>query len=174
MLAVFKRARQVLGTRALAPVLTGDEMIPGPNVQTDEQIMGYLRASLNRLFHAFANNKMGKTSDSTVVVDGRGRVIGFKNRDLPLFLFLFSSYLGGERERERERERMRYVCEVGRDILLMIVPVRVVDCSSFPFLPPGPAPQIQVCEFFSPIILNWWFYWIVIIENRYTCREARG
>ena len=35
MLAWFRRARQVLGTRALVTLLVGDEMIPGPKVQTD-------------------------------------------------------------------------------------------------------------------------------------------
>jgi len=101
MLAAFKRARQVLGTEAMAPVEIGAEQVPGPGVQTDAQILAYLRAALNPLYHAFATNKMGKASDPDAVVDCHGKVLGVNN-------------------------------------------LRVIDSSSFPFLPPGPAPQILV------------------------------
>lgn len=101
MIAAFKRARQALASKAMAPVLIGQEIIPGPSVDTDEQILAYLKEALNPLYHAFATNKMGNASDPNAVVDSHGKVHGVKN-------------------------------------------LRVIDCSAFPFLPPGPAPQIQV------------------------------
>ncbi|KAH7313939.1 glucose-methanol-choline oxidoreductase [Stachybotrys elegans] len=101
LLAAFKRGRQALQSSAMAPVLIGDEVLPGLGVQSDEDIHEYIIHALNPLFHAFASNKMGRRSDPTAVVDTHGRVIGVKN-------------------------------------------LRVIDSSSFPFLPPGPAPQIQV------------------------------
>ncbi|KFA71274.1 hypothetical protein S40288_08485 [Stachybotrys chartarum IBT 40288] len=103
LMAAFKRGRQALQTSAMTPVLIGEEFLPGPDVQSDEDIHEYIVHSLNPLFHAFASNKMGRRSDPMAVVDTHGRVIGVEN-------------------------------------------LRVVDSSSFPFLPPGPAPQIQVCE----------------------------
>ncbi|RYO83274.1 hypothetical protein DL764_009474 [Monosporascus ibericus] len=101
MIAAVKRARQALQSQAMAPILIAEEYLPGNGVQTDEEILEYLIHTLNPLFHAFASNRMGKTSDPMAVVDNHGRVIGVKK-------------------------------------------LRVVDSSSFPFLPPGPAPQIQV------------------------------
>lgn len=79
MLAAFKRARQVLGSKAISPSLIGQEIIPGLNVQTDEQILGYLKAALNPLYHASATNKMGKASDPNAVIDSHGKVYGVKN-----------------------------------------------------------------------------------------------
>ena len=79
MLAAFKRARQVLGSKAMSPVLVGPEIIPGPSVQTDEQILGYLKAALNPFYHASATNKMGKASDPNAVIDSHGKVYGVKN-----------------------------------------------------------------------------------------------
>ncbi|KAJ0108714.1 glucose-methanol-choline oxidoreductase [Diaporthe amygdali] len=99
--AGVKRVRQALNSTAMAPVLIGDEILPGVDVQTDDDIAAYLAKVGNPIYHAFASNKMGRTSDPDAVVDSRGRVIGVSN-------------------------------------------LRVIDSSSFPFLPPGPSPQTQV------------------------------
>ncbi|RYP61970.1 hypothetical protein DL770_009671 [Monosporascus sp. CRB-9-2] len=83
LVAAFKRARQALQSKAMAPVLIGGEFLPGDNVQTDEEILEYLVHALNPLFHAFASNRMGKTSDPMAVVDNHGKVIGVKNCPAP-------------------------------------------------------------------------------------------
>ncbi|KAI0139590.1 GMC oxidoreductase [Hypoxylon sp. NC0597] len=101
LFTAFKRVRQALQSSAMAPVLIGEEFFPGPAVQTDGQILDYLRNTVRPFSHAFATNKMGTASDPSAVVDNHGQVFGVKK-------------------------------------------LRVVDASAFPFLPPGPAPQIQV------------------------------
>ena len=80
MIAAFKRARQALESKAMAPVLIGPEIVPGPSVQTDEEIVAYLKESISPFSHAFATNQMGKASDPNAVVDSHGKVFGVKNR----------------------------------------------------------------------------------------------
>lgn len=77
--AGVKRVRQALNSTAMAPVLIGDEILPGVDVQTDDDIAAYLAKVGNPIYHAFASNKMGRTSDPDAVVDSRGRVIGVSN-----------------------------------------------------------------------------------------------
>lgn len=119
--AGFKRVRQALESSAMAPVLIGGEQLPGSSVETDEEIEEYLRSSSAPLYHAFATNKMGQSSDPSAVVDSHGKVYGVSRCE---FLHSFC----------------------GRNVTNGHGAVRVIDCSSFPFLPAGPAPQIQVCK----------------------------
>ncbi|OBR03150.1 Glucose-methanol-choline oxidoreductase [Colletotrichum higginsianum IMI 349063] len=101
LVAGFKRVRQALESSAMAPVLVGGEVFPGPTVATDDDIRAYIRRSSSPIYHAFASNRMGNGTDPQAVVDSRGRVVGVSR-------------------------------------------LRVIDSSSFPFLPPTPAPQVQV------------------------------
>ena len=91
-IASFKRQRQVW--QSLANLTTGPEKIPGAHVQSDDDILAFIRSSLAPLWHAAATCKMGRASDPLAVVDPQMRVYGVEN-------------------------------------------LRVVDASSFPFLPPG-------------------------------------
>jgi choline dehydrogenase len=124
MVAGLKRVRQALNSSAMAPIMIGDELLPGPEVQTDEEMALYVAQRGSTLYHAFATNKMGKTSDPGAVVDNRGRVIGVKRCTSSI---------------------SRRVNAISRTILTRIV--RVIDCSAFPFLPPGSSPQTSVCRF---------------------------
>ncbi|KAK6079052.1 glucose-methanol-choline oxidoreductase [Seiridium cupressi] len=78
-IAAFKRAREVLSVDEMKPVLIGDEFYPGPQVQTDEEIMDYIATSLGVLYHASATCAMGTADDPLAVVDSRGKVFGTKN-----------------------------------------------------------------------------------------------
>lgn len=75
-IAGLKRMRQALNSSAMAPILIGGEVLPGPDVQTDDELAAYVAQRGATLYHAMASNKMGKTSDPDAVVDSRGRVIG--------------------------------------------------------------------------------------------------
>ncbi|CZT12197.1 related to choline dehydrogenase [Rhynchosporium agropyri] len=76
LIAGLKRVRQALKSSAMAPIMIGDELLPGPTVQTDAQLAAYVAQRASTLYHAAATNKMGKTTDPDAVVDNRGRVIG--------------------------------------------------------------------------------------------------
>lgn len=76
MVAGLKRIRTALNSSAMAPIMIGDELLPGPAVQTDDELISFLAQRGRSIYHAFASNKMGKTSDPDAVVDNRGRVIG--------------------------------------------------------------------------------------------------
>lgn len=79
MTAIFKRLRQALQSPEMSDVVIGEEVFPGPSVQTDGEIVQYLTQSSNPLFHALASNKMGLESDPDAVVDNKGRVFGVSN-----------------------------------------------------------------------------------------------
>lgn len=74
--AGLKRMRQALRSSAMAPIMIGDEVLPGPAVQTDDELASFVAQRGSTIYHAAATNKMGKTSDPDAVVDNRGRVIG--------------------------------------------------------------------------------------------------
>jgi choline dehydrogenase len=93
MVAGLKRVRQALATDDMAPVLIGPETVPGAQVQTDEQIIEFLRSTVNPFQHAFSTNKMGKRNDPSAVVDSNGKVYGVKNCELHLLCILDDSEL---------------------------------------------------------------------------------
>lgn len=68
-IAAFKRAREVLSMEEMQAVLIGEEFYPGPQVQTDEEIMDYIATSLGVLYHASATYAMGTADDPKAVVD---------------------------------------------------------------------------------------------------------
>lgn len=76
-LAAYKRIRQAFATPAMRAGLADEtEYFPGPDVQTDDQILNTIRDSLHTVWHASCTCRMGKTSDPDAVVDSRARVIG--------------------------------------------------------------------------------------------------
>ena len=91
-IAAFKRQRQVWAY--MRNLTIGLEKIPGPAVQSDDEILNFIRRTMAPVWHAAATCKMGHISDNMAVVDTRARVYGVRG-------------------------------------------LRVVDASSFPFLPPG-------------------------------------
>ncbi|KAH8743286.1 putative alcohol dehydrogenase [Diaporthe sp. PMI_573] len=75
-IAALKRMRQALNSSAMAPILVGDEVLPGQAVQTDDELASFIAQRGSTIYHAAATNKMGKVSDPDAVLDNRGRVIG--------------------------------------------------------------------------------------------------
>ncbi|KAF7113794.1 hypothetical protein CNMCM5793_004849 [Aspergillus hiratsukae] len=74
--AIFKRVREAFQSPAMAPVVIGEEYFPGPGVQTDEEILDFIRDNVMTIFHPACTCKMGVESDPMAVVDNQGRVFG--------------------------------------------------------------------------------------------------
>ena len=69
----IKMCRRIFGQAAFDPY-RGDELSPGPSVQTDNEIDAFIRANANADYHTAGTCKMG--SDDGSVVDARLRVRG--------------------------------------------------------------------------------------------------
>jgi choline dehydrogenase len=65
--------RRICAARALAP-FAPEEIQPGPQAQSDADLLGFARDSGNTVFHPVGTCKMG--SDALAVVDERLRVRG--------------------------------------------------------------------------------------------------
>ena len=72
-IAGFRRARQLA---AATGITVGPEYYPGPQVQTDAQILEVLRESTGPIHHGSATCKMGQASDTTAVVNSKAQVFG--------------------------------------------------------------------------------------------------
>lgn len=89
-IAAFRRGRALFSTEAMEPVVI-QEVYPGKNYTTDEQILGIVQGSANSVYNAAGTNRMGKVNDTTAVVDSQGRVIGVNGLrvvDASIFPFL--------------------------------------------------------------------------------------
>ncbi|KAI1812610.1 glucose-methanol-choline oxidoreductase [Poronia punctata] len=75
-IAAFKRAREFWATDVMQELVIGEEIYPGPEIATDEEILASIRRSYNAIYHASCTNKMGKEDDASAVVDARARVYG--------------------------------------------------------------------------------------------------
>ncbi|OTA66000.1 GMC oxidoreductase [Hypoxylon sp. EC38] len=70
--ASVKRAREI----AFNTTFVTEEYIPGPDVQTDEEILEWVRNNSNLIYHGSTTCKMGRDSDPMAVLDSRARVRG--------------------------------------------------------------------------------------------------
>lgn len=48
----FKRVREIYKAKVLTGVVVGEELVPGPSVQTDAEIRAYLLAGAATVYHA--------------------------------------------------------------------------------------------------------------------------
>ncbi|KAJ0373246.1 hypothetical protein COL922a_014280, partial [Colletotrichum nupharicola] len=60
-------------------IAIGEEYRPGPDVQTDAEILEFIRETVVPVFHAAGTCAMGKESDPMAVVDATGKVFGVQN-----------------------------------------------------------------------------------------------
>lgn len=73
----IKVARTILSSPVFADI-RGPEILPGPDVQTDDEILAYLRAEALTVYHPVGTAKMG--TDAMAVVDPKQlKVRGFAN-----------------------------------------------------------------------------------------------
>ena len=77
-IAAYKRVRAAWASTFMQQCVIGPEYYPGPQVQTDEQILETIRGSLQTVWHASCTCKMGVESDEMAVVDSNARVFGVK------------------------------------------------------------------------------------------------
>jgi choline dehydrogenase len=76
MVAAVRKVRDIFSAPALDNY-RGEEFMPGNQVQTDEEILEYVRNEAESVYHPVGTCKMG--SDSMAVVDVRLRVHGIKS-----------------------------------------------------------------------------------------------
>lgn len=71
----IKKAREIVAQSPLAE-WAGEELFPGADVQTDEQIFDYLRKTHNTVYHPAGTVRMGSNDDSMSPLDPELRVKG--------------------------------------------------------------------------------------------------
>ncbi len=77
LLSGQKLIRRLLGTQALGKYVT-EELMPGPAVQSDDELMDYARRQGLSGYHFCGTAKMGPASDPMAVVDARLKVHGLQ------------------------------------------------------------------------------------------------
>ncbi|KAF7618608.1 putative glucose-methanol-choline oxidoreductase [Aspergillus flavus] len=75
-IATFKRTRQAFESGAMAPILIGDEYYPGDRVQSNAEILEFVKDNMMTIWHAACTCKMGTAKDAMAVVDSHARVFG--------------------------------------------------------------------------------------------------
>jgi choline dehydrogenase len=77
LLGGMKLARRLLQSPALARYFDGDHL-PGPQVQSDDELMGYARQYGSTAYHLIGTARMGPATDPMAVVDDELRVHGMQ------------------------------------------------------------------------------------------------
>lgn len=75
MVCGVRLARQILSAQAF-DAFRGEEIVPGPNVVTDDDIRNFIRGNAETIYHPVGTCKMG--SDPLAVVDSQLRVLGLR------------------------------------------------------------------------------------------------
>ena len=77
LLAAMKLARTLLASEPLQPYYDCEDF-PGPDVQTDDELLGAAKARGTTTFHPMGTCRMGLATDPTAVVDDQLRVHGME------------------------------------------------------------------------------------------------
>ncbi|WP_371194399.1 GMC family oxidoreductase [Glaciecola sp. SC05] len=75
MIAGLRKARKILSAKGFEQYQSR-EIGPGPEVQSDEQILEFIKQRSETIYHPIGTCKMGKIEDATTVVDSQLRVKG--------------------------------------------------------------------------------------------------
>jgi choline dehydrogenase-like flavoprotein len=78
LLAALRLARNLLASDPLKPYYDRED-VPGPHVQTDDQLLEVARQRGTTTFHPMGTCRMGPATDATAVVDDQLRVRGLEN-----------------------------------------------------------------------------------------------
>ena len=92
-IGAFHRNREIWA--ALKETTTGPEKVPGPEYQSDEQILEFVQKGLAPVWHASATCKMGRKGDKYAVVNNRAKVFGLRGLrvvDASAFPFLLPGH----------------------------------------------------------------------------------
>ena len=73
----MRLARKLLHTPELAPYFDGDAL-PGPEAQSDDELLDYARQYGSTAYHLIGTARMGPATDRTAVVDDQLRVHGLQ------------------------------------------------------------------------------------------------
>ncbi|HMT44601.1 MAG TPA: choline dehydrogenase [Chakrabartia sp.] len=73
----LRMAREVIGQAAFDE-FRGEEIAPGPQVQSDDEIDAYIRAHGETIYHPVGTCRMGAATDPMAVVDSQLKVIGLE------------------------------------------------------------------------------------------------
>lgn len=76
VVALFRYLRKLETAPSVAEIVTGNETSPGSKVQTDNDILEWIKATSYSIFHGSCTCKMGKASDPMAVVDSDAKVLG--------------------------------------------------------------------------------------------------
>lgn len=74
--AAFKLARKVMTHDVVRPVVLGDEVYPGLDIETDEQILEAIKKQAFPVSHGSCTCAMGPSTHKMSVLDAQGRVYG--------------------------------------------------------------------------------------------------
>jgi choline dehydrogenase len=75
LLAALKLARRLMASQAIAPYFA-DETLPGPQVETDDELLDFARRRGSTAYHLVGTCKMGPRGDPMAVVDPALKVHG--------------------------------------------------------------------------------------------------
>ncbi len=73
----IRLTREIFAQPAFAPY-AGTEIQPGPQVQTDDEMDGFIREHVESAYHPCGTARMGRRDDAMAVVDPECRVIGIE------------------------------------------------------------------------------------------------
>ncbi|GMG13125.1 unnamed protein product [Aspergillus oryzae] len=76
--AAFRRCREIVASDVMREVVAGPEILPGPQYQTDEEILNYIAETSDAYYAGVGTCAMGKADDSKAVIDSKARVLGVK------------------------------------------------------------------------------------------------
>ncbi len=76
--SAIRHTREIMQQKALEP-FRAEEIQPGSNVQTDDEIDRFIREHCESAYHPCGTCRMGDAKDASAVVDSECRVIGVEN-----------------------------------------------------------------------------------------------